>query len=71
MCWIISFLFVLISTSVHSGKTAGNVKMTFGRTERAVYKRHILDAYGRFLKKCYSEYGQFYPCSPFDLMNSG
>ncbi len=30
--------------------------MSFGRAERAVYKKHILDVYGRFLKKCYSEY---------------
>ena len=31
-------------------------KMTFGCSERAAYKKHILDAYECFLKKCYSAY---------------
>ncbi|KAF9540849.1 hypothetical protein CPC08DRAFT_770728 [Agrocybe pediades] len=40
--------------SVHSGTTAGDVKMNFGRAKRRRYKEVILPIYGQYLKKCFS-----------------
>ncbi|PPQ76893.1 hypothetical protein CVT26_000663 [Gymnopilus dilepis] len=40
--------------SVHAGLTPGDVKMNFGRSERAAYKDVIVPIFGRFLKKCFS-----------------
>ncbi|PPQ84465.1 hypothetical protein CVT26_007395 [Gymnopilus dilepis] len=40
--------------SVHTGITTGDVKMNFGRSERADYKKSIVPIFGRFLKKCFS-----------------
>jgi len=40
--------------SVNSGETTGEVKLNFGRSERAHYKEHFLPMFGTFLKKCYS-----------------
>lgn len=41
--------------SIHSGLTAGSVKMDFGRLQKSTYKNHIVPAFGSFLKKCYSK----------------
>ncbi|PPQ85572.1 hypothetical protein CVT26_010356, partial [Gymnopilus dilepis] len=40
--------------SVHTGVTTGDMKMNFGRSERADYKKYIVPIFGRFLKKCFS-----------------
>ncbi|PPQ77494.1 hypothetical protein CVT26_006140 [Gymnopilus dilepis] len=40
--------------SVHSGFTTGPIKMNFGRSERADYKRAVVPVFGKFLKKCYT-----------------
>ncbi|PPR07590.1 hypothetical protein CVT26_002260 [Gymnopilus dilepis] len=40
--------------SVHSGLTPGEVKMNFGRAERADYKKYFVPVFRRFLKKCFS-----------------
>ena len=40
--------------SVHSGVTAGDIKLTFGCSERVRYKEHFVPMFGAFLKKCYS-----------------
>ncbi|PPQ77572.1 hypothetical protein CVT26_006110 [Gymnopilus dilepis] len=40
--------------SVHAGLTPGEVKMNFGRAERADYKKYFVPVFGRFLKKCFS-----------------
>ncbi|KAJ3485365.1 hypothetical protein NLJ89_g11904 [Agrocybe chaxingu] len=40
--------------SVHSGTTRGDVKMNFGRSEYARYKKHFVPLYGDFLRKCYT-----------------
>ncbi|KDR66323.1 hypothetical protein GALMADRAFT_147927 [Galerina marginata CBS 339.88] len=40
--------------SVHSGTTSGDVKMTFGRLERARYTKHIIPIFASFLQACYS-----------------
>ncbi|KAF9543145.1 hypothetical protein CPC08DRAFT_649983, partial [Agrocybe pediades] len=41
--------------SIHSGKTLGEVPMTFGRSEREKFKSDIVPIFGKFLKKCYSD----------------
>jgi hypothetical protein len=46
--------------SIHSGTTAGDVKMNFGRAERLRYKDTIVPIYGQFLQKCYSKFSLWY-----------
>jgi hypothetical protein len=50
----------ILDTSVCSGKTTGDMPMTFGRKERAQYKTHIVPIFGRFLQSCYSELYPYY-----------
>ena len=54
------FLFIIaeytnINISVHSGTTTGDVKMNFGRFERARYKKYLVPIFGNFLMNCYSK----------------
>jgi len=41
---------------MHSGTTTGDVKSTFGEAERVAIKQFVVPLFGRFLKKCYSEF---------------
>ncbi|PPQ85713.1 hypothetical protein CVT26_006169, partial [Gymnopilus dilepis] len=40
--------------NVNSGCIPGDVKMSFGASERVFYKASIVPVFGRFLKKCYT-----------------
>ncbi|KAF9536463.1 hypothetical protein CPC08DRAFT_731593, partial [Agrocybe pediades] len=40
--------------SIHSGKTMGDIPMTFGRSERQEFKQNVVPVFGKFLKKCYT-----------------
>ncbi|PPQ80261.1 hypothetical protein CVT24_006601 [Panaeolus cyanescens] len=40
--------------SYHSGTTKGDVKMNFGRSERAAYQKYLVPVYHNFLRKCYT-----------------
>ncbi|KAJ3494137.1 hypothetical protein NLJ89_g10871 [Agrocybe chaxingu] len=40
--------------SVHSGVTSGDIKMNFGRAERAMYKKFFVPTYGKFLQNVYT-----------------
>jgi len=45
-----------MDTSIHSGTTMGDVKTTFGRFERARYKKYLIPVYSNFLKNCYFKF---------------
>ncbi|KAJ3490466.1 hypothetical protein NLJ89_g11430 [Agrocybe chaxingu] len=40
--------------SIHAGTTTSDVKMNFGRAERARYQKYIVPTFGSFLQKCYT-----------------
>ena len=43
----------ILFCSVHLGVTPGDIKMNFGRAERARFKKYIIPMFGSFLQMCY------------------
>lgn len=45
--------------SMHSGRTSGDVKLNFGRSEQAKFRQLVVPMYGRFLRQSFCEYAFF------------
>ena len=52
--FVIVYVYLRLN-SAYSGTTRGNVRQNFYEAERGAYDDHIVPAFSRFLRKCYSE----------------